>query len=177
MGYQLWSVVAFEQPTAAKWNILGTNDAEFDSLIADDSGHTNVKAETSKVVKQQTLRRNITSSDYKDKTVIIHGWDYIQGDTTLAMSKAISFGVTFSEAPTVVITYSGARAGSAPTLVSDLTGVGENEAFGFTATAGASTTTGFTAVIGTVSRDGNAATGFANTSYFGFSWIAMGRLA
>lgn len=29
MGYQPWSVVAFEQPTAAKWNILGTNDAGF----------------------------------------------------------------------------------------------------------------------------------------------------
>ena len=29
MGYQIWSVVADEQPTAAKWNILGTNDASF----------------------------------------------------------------------------------------------------------------------------------------------------
>lgn len=29
MGYTVWSVVADEQPTAAKWNILGTNDASF----------------------------------------------------------------------------------------------------------------------------------------------------
>jgi hypothetical protein len=29
MAYQEWSVVYGEQPTAAKWNILGTNDASF----------------------------------------------------------------------------------------------------------------------------------------------------
>lgn len=29
MGYQVWSVVFGEQPSASKWNILGTNDASF----------------------------------------------------------------------------------------------------------------------------------------------------
>lgn len=29
MAYAAWSVIAGEQPTAAKWNILGTNDASF----------------------------------------------------------------------------------------------------------------------------------------------------
>lgn len=29
MAYASWSVIAGEQPTAAKWNILGTNDASF----------------------------------------------------------------------------------------------------------------------------------------------------
>lgn len=29
MSYQVWSVVFGEQPSAAKWNILGTNDASF----------------------------------------------------------------------------------------------------------------------------------------------------
>lgn len=29
MGYSSWSVVFGEQPSAAKWNILGTNDASF----------------------------------------------------------------------------------------------------------------------------------------------------
>lgn len=29
MAYQAWSVVFGEQPTASKWNILGTNDASF----------------------------------------------------------------------------------------------------------------------------------------------------
>jgi hypothetical protein len=33
MAYSAWSVVAFEQPTAAKWNILGANDAVFNDAI------------------------------------------------------------------------------------------------------------------------------------------------
>lgn len=31
MSYQSWSVVFGEQPSAAKWNILGTNDAAFNN--------------------------------------------------------------------------------------------------------------------------------------------------
>lgn len=39
MAYVAWSVVFGEQPTAAKWNILGTNDASFNdgTGIADDA--------------------------------------------------------------------------------------------------------------------------------------------
>lgn len=39
MGYASWSVVFGEQPSAAKWNILGTNDASFNdgTGIADDA--------------------------------------------------------------------------------------------------------------------------------------------
>lgn len=33
MAYASWSVVFGEQPSAAKWNILGTNDAYFDGLV------------------------------------------------------------------------------------------------------------------------------------------------
>lgn len=33
MAYASWSVVFGEQPTAAKWNILGTNDAYFNGLV------------------------------------------------------------------------------------------------------------------------------------------------
>lgn len=33
MAYTAWSVVFGEQPSASKWNQLGTNDAEFNSLI------------------------------------------------------------------------------------------------------------------------------------------------
>jgi hypothetical protein len=39
MSYQVWSVVFGEQPTAAKWNILGQNDAGFNdgTAIGDDA--------------------------------------------------------------------------------------------------------------------------------------------
>lgn len=33
MAYTAWSVVFGEQPSAAKWNILGTNDAHFNAYI------------------------------------------------------------------------------------------------------------------------------------------------
>jgi hypothetical protein len=39
MSYQVWSVVFGEQPSASKWNILGTNDAGFNdgTAIGDDA--------------------------------------------------------------------------------------------------------------------------------------------
>lgn len=39
MAYQAWSVVFGEQPSASKWNILGTNDASFNdgTGIGDDT--------------------------------------------------------------------------------------------------------------------------------------------
>lgn len=36
MSYTSWSVVFGEQPTAAKWNILGSNDAHFHSFLGDN---------------------------------------------------------------------------------------------------------------------------------------------
>jgi hypothetical protein len=48
MAYASWSVVFGEQPSAAKWNILGTNDASFNdgtgiANIDIGSGHTSIK--------------------------------------------------------------------------------------------------------------------------------------
>lgn len=40
MAYAAWSVSFGEQPSAAKWNILGTNDAYFDSLIGSGTAWT-----------------------------------------------------------------------------------------------------------------------------------------
>lgn len=40
MAYSSWSVVFGEQPSAAKWNILGTNDAYFDGLIGSGTAWT-----------------------------------------------------------------------------------------------------------------------------------------
>jgi hypothetical protein len=33
MAYSSWSVIAGETPTATKWNLLGSNDADFDSRL------------------------------------------------------------------------------------------------------------------------------------------------
>lgn len=46
MAYAAWSVVADEQPTTAKWNILGTNDSSFNdgSGFATGSGSVGIPA-------------------------------------------------------------------------------------------------------------------------------------
>ena len=36
MSYNAWSVVYGEQPSASKWNVLGTNDAHFYSFLGDN---------------------------------------------------------------------------------------------------------------------------------------------
>lgn len=50
MAYAAWSVVFGEQPSAAKWNILGTNDAAF----ADGSGLPSADAAAAEVATSQT---------------------------------------------------------------------------------------------------------------------------
>lgn len=47
MAYASWSVVFGEQPSAAKWNILGTNDASFNDgtgIAANTIGSSQLKA-------------------------------------------------------------------------------------------------------------------------------------
>lgn len=58
MSYQSWSVVFGEQPSAAKWNILGTNDASF----ADSSGLILSGSKASNVATSQTS----ASTSYTD---------------------------------------------------------------------------------------------------------------
>jgi hypothetical protein len=41
MTYSAWSVVASEQPTSAKWNLLGSNDDYFYSVLGDSTAWTN----------------------------------------------------------------------------------------------------------------------------------------
>lgn len=53
MSYQVWSVVFGEQPSASKWNILGSNDASFNdgTGIADD-----------KILTRHILQNNVTAA-------------------------------------------------------------------------------------------------------------------
>jgi hypothetical protein len=65
MAYQEWSVVYGEQPTAAKWNILGTNDASFndgtgigDDAIVPDHILNDVKFHAYRTSSAQTINNN-----------------------------------------------------------------------------------------------------------------------
>lgn len=65
MAYASWSVVFGEQPSAAKWNILGSNDAWFDSLISQSGGHTVIGTNDTRVTRfvQLTPQVQVASAD------------------------------------------------------------------------------------------------------------------
>ena len=82
MAYASWSVIAGETPTASKWNILGTNDADFDSRVG--------QLEDDKVLESNTDGTTITFNLSKSKihTVVLGG------NRTLALSN-VSIGQAF----------------------------------------------------------------------------------
>lgn len=57
MAYQVWDVVAFEQPTSSKWNILGDNDAFFNDQIG-----ANFSAGTTSTVWLEEIGRQTLGS-------------------------------------------------------------------------------------------------------------------
>lgn len=78
MAYTAWSVVYGEQPTAAKWNQLGTNDAGFkDGTNFDDD-----------IIDSRHYAAG--SIDYEHLGTDIFGWkvlaDVVAGSTTTAIS-------------------------------------------------------------------------------------------
>lgn len=61
MAYAAWSVIAGEQPTASKWNILGTNDASFNDGTGIAAGAIGTSALASSAVT--TAKIDFTSFD------------------------------------------------------------------------------------------------------------------
>lgn len=78
MAYAAWSVVFGEQPSAAKWNILGTNDASFnDGTGLGDRVVTGRSIDTASIVYKTT-----TPSGNSDSTGSYADWG---ASTTLAV--------------------------------------------------------------------------------------------
>lgn len=67
MAYAAWSVVFGEQPSAAKWNILGTNDARFESWIT-----TDVRMKVGNFSITATGAKAITGVGFRPKVVEFH---------------------------------------------------------------------------------------------------------
>lgn len=178
MAYQAWSVVFGEQPTAAKWNILGTNDASFhDGTGIDDDAiltrHVLDENITSPKLAEAFLkgrRRNISTNVVIGNYRIQIGWDYSTGGGAFDLIKAITFPVAFSGTPIVVVSGVGARsvASGAPTELSDLaTSYGGGTATSYNTNT--ITASGFN-IQGT-RADSSV---FSNTFNWGFTWIAIG---
>lgn len=72
MAYASWSVVFGEQPSAAKWNILGTNDADFNTkltragMVVQEvvSSFTAVNTTTTTIPGDDTIPQNTEGGEF-----------------------------------------------------------------------------------------------------------------
>lgn len=140
MAYSSWSVVQDEQPSEAKWNILGTNDKSF--VDGDGYSITNnqwVQAkdsagDTKNLIKlgsdnnlhfgQWQYDSEGTPSTVSD-IFIQTGWEFFVGNgTDSATVKTITFPTAYTNLYGIWATYNGRKDGSDPADVADNDGVG-----------------------------------------------------
>lgn len=139
--------------------IIGTNNS---------NDHTVINAGTSKLVKIKVLRQDIASDSYEENTVFLTGWDFnIGSGASDAIQEATTFGITFSQAPIVLISALGYKVGSDPTGIDDITA---RHGEGITATD-TITTTGFNA-----NYYDAVGSNLSTNSRFSWAWIAVGEL-
>lgn len=168
MAYAAFSVVFGETPSAAKWNILGTNDAEFNSMIH----HTAGGLTTLNDVRYQNENSLVIASSTQDNVLKQYGWGQITGDGTANIIKTVTFPTEFD---TVLWAASGAiaRSTSATVAASSITDL----TVGFTSEAVSCsyddlTTTTMRCILGR--SDGG---GFTSGAEYGFWWEAIGNKA
>jgi len=177
MAYTAWSVVYGEQPTAAKWNQLGANDAGFKdgtnidnlAILTRHLADANVtSAKLAEAFFRGRKQANTTNSAPTGLS-IQHGWGFIQGNGTTSLSETVTFPVAFSSPPVVFLTQLSARltADGAPTDTNGFT-TGWSGAAGCL-TDDITTTNFLVSLIGS---------GVHNSSFnFGYAWIAIGTQA
>lgn len=115
MAYASWSVVFGEQPSAAKWNILGTNDASFNdgTGIAVDV-ITDAKLIYGKLRSRQGgsatnwSTSGTTTYDYSATNTFLQA-----GSRTITTSTTITFPTAFNQVPLVLATCITAGAANA----------------------------------------------------------------
>jgi hypothetical protein len=158
MAYTAWSVVYGEQPTAAKWNQLGANDAGFKDGTNIDSG--------------AILNRHITSDTLDpiklDDSRIQMGWGYITGTAaTVTGPTTKSFDSVMAAKPrAMVISLLGYKliASGVPTSASDFSADSGNYIVGKPNSASQYS-------VAIISRD--AASNVGNNVYMGYSYLAI----
>ena len=113
-----------------------------------------------------THRQDNTTNNTISGVVVEHGWGFIQGDATTAITEAVTFSSAYSNIPVVLVSYCGKTA----VLPDSLDDFGTPYQGITTAMPHTITTTGFTVYMSAE----NGVTSFPNTDYFGYTWIAIG---
>ena len=185
MSYTAWSVVFGEQPTAAKWNQLGANDAGFkDMTNVDDSAvltrHLNAGAVTAAKRSQVAAMGSFTPSANGDIAVTGVGFTpksvlfvatHSTADSVGSTANA-GLGVGFGTAANMTGKYI-----SATSRMSNGNGLKvQNKAFGITtiSSGGGSQSVNFEGILKTLDADGFTVTISSYASSGQVIWIAFG---
>lgn len=163
MAYNSWSVVFGEQPSAAKWNILGANDASFNDGTG--IGTAVINSTSLKEAFFRSRFQQVTTNSQPTGLTIQHGFSFIQSDGTAAVTKAITFPTAYTTIYNVFTSILGQKA-SDPTSITDLSGIGISDTATVIVGASGVSITGFTAVL----RDSAAPASTRNA----FNWLAIG---
>lgn len=161
MSYSAWSVVAGETPTAAKWNLLGSNDASFN----DGTGLGNGTIQGTKIATYRILTQAIAANTTQTGAIIQSGFNFVDANATPTTTKAITFPAAFTTLIGLEMGVIGVRTSSDPVAITDF-----NVAIGgeqVTVSSGAMSNTGFTAQL-------TKTTNFSAGTRYGFWWRATG---
>lgn len=137
------------------------------------SGHIVLTPDASKLVKVTVLEQIDTANTYRNNAVILTGWGAKIGNNTAVLSETVTFGITFATLPIIVIGNTANRpSGGAPAALSDFTNHSGYQCAEVISAAVGSFIAGLT-----VSADGGGGTrSFASSTYYGYTWIAIGSL-
>lgn len=162
-----------DHSNAAGGGSLGTVTATSlttNTIAASGANHISLTAGTSKLVKTSVLRQDDTTNTYQaGNSVTLTGWGVLAVNTgASSYAETVTFGVTFSQRPIVVIT----SGGDALTASGSAYGTGNNTiAANILTKAYAITTSSFTAFVGSGNNTNFGANGFA-----WYQWIAIGEI-
>jgi hypothetical protein len=188
--YTAWSVVADEQPTAAKWNILGSNDGSFNTGVGfnDDiikSRHIQIEnnaalnglssAAAEKMLMKlgtdnavrigQVSAQAQATNTIEDNVLMQTGWGFMTTPGgTGSVSRTVTFPVAYTKLLGLVCTQLGQKVTTDPAVIPDLT-----TNFGV-AMAGA-VTPSLTGFIATITLPTGS---YGINERWAYSWIALG---
>lgn len=159
MAYSSWSVVFGEQPSAAKWNILGTNDAQFNSLVQQNGAG---------FLALQLVRTQLDTTNSTQSNVMVeHGWGFIStgGGGTSQLTETVTFPTAFDTLLSLHVGTIGMLSGSDPGTIIALTAASGGDVIGSAYQPTAST---FVASLKLISGT------FAASQRWAYSWTAFG---
>lgn len=178
MAYTAWSVVFGEQPTAAKWNQLGENDAGFKDGTNIDDAAIITRHYKAGSVDSAALAEAFFKGQWNDNgtvalqngLVIQFGWFGEIGNDDKEMPMAKSFPKAFSTLMHLSANYIGVKTNS--TSMSSINDTSQDGSDIITAMARSVDLTQFELIW---KREGTSVLSSSHT--WAASWIAIGKLA